>query len=140
MKTTVFSFHTKSCSEKHHGWNYGVRLWAGVLATSCTCSASVSSLQPSASKSRYILVSQIQLTAVGFYELLAEHQPFLSVTDLQTAHIFITLQKLPQCSSVWKALSSCPAKAGTALSASLPVSWIPQKYNFVIKTLLWLPG
>lgn len=50
------------------------------------------------------LRSQIQLAAVGFWELLEKYQPFLTVKDLQTVHIFIILWKWLQC-SVWKA---CP--------------------------------
>lgn len=39
-----------------------------------------------------------------------------------------------------KSLSTSPARAGMAPLASLPVFWIPRRYNFVLETLLWLPG
>lgn len=68
-------------------WNYGVRLRAGVLATSCTCSASVSSLQPPASEPCYTLVflgSQMQL------------QLWASMSSLQSTSLFSQLQTYKQ--------------------------------------------
>lgn len=63
----------------------------------------------------------------------------LSYGPANSTHFCYPLEIAPMF--FWlKSPSPSPARAGTAPLASLPVFWIPQRYNFVLELWLWLPG
>lgn len=132
LRTLDFMFHNKV--------NVWIEAPSWSLPTYCRCT-SRAAFSPPASKACNGLVflrSQIQLAAVGFYELLES----ISLSSrLRTCKQYIFLLSSRNVSSVLlckKPIHKSLPEQEQSHSA-LPVLWLCTRYNSVTEALLWLP-
>lgn len=168
VKTTIFSFHTKNWSELANsqlwccassllfqGWKYWEHLHVSQQGETMERGSELVSSPPTVHAQQVFPISnslpRSPVMLLCFWGPRYSWQLWASTSSSQSTslssqpwtckqHTF--LLPFRNCSNVLLCekpiYKSCQSRNGFV--ASLPVSWIPQRHNFVLETLLWLPG